>query len=86
MQKVFNRILELAIKAGDTQYSKEQMESNWLGNCPANENTLALLVENYQTFLSNPDRVNHQNLGLSLKYNFDDIASHGEAFINSKKL
>jgi hypothetical protein len=36
MQKVLKRISELAIKSGDTQYSKEQIESNWLGNYPAN--------------------------------------------------
>jgi hypothetical protein len=49
MQKVLKMISKLAIKFRDTQYSKEQMESNWLRNCPANENTLALLVENYKT-------------------------------------
>jgi hypothetical protein len=86
MQKVLKMISKLAIKFRDTQYSKEQMESNWLRNCPANENTLALLVENYKTFLSNPDRVTHKNLRLSRRYNFDDIAFQEEAFIKSKKL
>jgi cell wall assembly regulator SMI1 len=35
MKNVLKRISELAIKSGNTQYSKEQIESKWLGNYPA---------------------------------------------------
>jgi len=31
---ILKQISELAIKAGDTDYSSEQIESNWLGLIP----------------------------------------------------
>jgi cell wall assembly regulator SMI1 len=36
IKKVLKRISEFGVKSGDTLYSKEQIESKWLGNNPAN--------------------------------------------------
>lgn len=35
LKDILKKISELAIKSGDTKYSNEQIESDWLGNPPA---------------------------------------------------
>lgn len=46
IKDILKKISELAIKSGDTEYSNEQIESNWLGNKPAKIDDIASAEKN----------------------------------------